>query len=518
MISRGLKDALQPYESNTPSLRNMFHGDDPDNMPFMPFADDPSFDGGEHQRHYKTLSWQNVLFDPDLHIVVLETARRLLHEHAVSAEAVDATNILPMPLLSVPGKRGALEQSLLRDYPSWSGSFPGQPISHLSVPDFADLHARISSSVRHFCPNINCVDPYCPTHIEICTVPTLQIARLLNDEMRTQVMGSCGKDCFLHEHEASPIPSAWSQNVLNDFASIIQLMPDTSPCDLAIICRKPCWEGSSNFDSGIKKSNRPVSDIVNKWFIFNHIVTCRCGPCRHVGSCTEYIKSRDGSVRQHCVCALNKTYCERNCGCSAECREVRWSGCTCSRRAGVCISSHCPCVREGRECDPELCLKCEARYARNICQNAQIQQGRRKRLSVKTSRSNYGLGAFLDESARHGDLIGEYVGEIIYEPTVQSREDVAQHRRRNYVFELNETFSLDSSNVGNETRFINHSSTNANCKALVILVNGEHRIGVYATKSLGSGVELRLNYGSQFFVNTSRETTPPLLRSNSPSV
>jgi len=155
---------------------------------------------------------------------------------------------------------------------------------------------------------------------------------------------------------------------------------------------------------------------------------------------------------------------------------------------------------------------------RDICQNAQIQQGRRKRLSVKASRSNYGLGAFLDESARHGDLIGEYVGEIIYEPTVQSREDVAQHRRRNYVFELNETFSLDSSNVGNETRFINHSSTNANCKALVILVNGEHRIGVYATKSLGHGVELRLNYGSQFFVNTSRETTPPLLRSNSPSV
>ena len=39
---------------------------------------------------------------------------------------------------------------------------------------------------------------------------------------------------------------------------------------------------------------------------------------------------------------------------------------------------------------------------------------------------------------------------------------VAVHKGRSYVFELNSTFSLDSGLAGNETRYINHSST-PNC-------------------------------------------------------
>ncbi|TFK49251.1 SET domain-containing protein [Heliocybe sulcata] len=481
---------VHSYESNTPASHNIFHGDDPDDMPFVPFADDPFFNAIEHQRHYKNLTWQEGLLDPDLNIIVVECARRLLHDSGISAEDVDKTNILPDLLISKPGKRGALEKASLRDYPVWpSDKATPQLLVHSTVPHFGDLSARVSSSVQHFCPNLNCIDPYCPTHIELYAMPPPQVPLLLNDEMATRASGACGKDCFLSQHEESSMGSAWSQEDLTDFASLLELMPDTSPCDLAVICRKPCCEERPPFFAAQTTADIRFfrfSDSVASQFISN--VSCRrCGPCQHVGSCTEYIRSRDGSIRQHCVCALNKTYCERNCRCYAQCCELRWPGCTCARRAGACTSKHCPCIKEGRECDPELCIRSvcsppplNTDVDRNICQNAQLQQGRRKRISVKGSRSGFGLGAFIDEPAKYGDLIGEYVGEIIYEPTVESREDVAHHRRRNYVFELNDTFSVDSSNVGNETRFINHSRRSVNCRAEVRLVNGEHKIGIYA--------------------------------------
>jgi len=81
------------------------------------------------------------------------------------------------------------------------------------------------------------------------------------------------------------------------------------------------------------------------------------------------------------------------------------------------------------------------------------------------------------------------------------------HSGRQYIFELNPSVSIDATFAGNPARFINHSTT-SNCVALgetlfsfhsfllfsicdldllkhnavylVFLVNGEHRIGVYA--------------------------------------
>lgn len=118
----------------------------------------------------------------------------------------------------------------------------------------------------------------------------------------------------------------------------------------------------------------------------------------------------------------------------------------------------------------------------------------------------------------------EYTGEIIEEPTVDSREYallpvelciplislplislISKGRGRNYVFARSGEFSFDAANAGNETRFINHArERKANCIArrssksytllllyhsylygpLVRLVNGEHRIGIFASMFL----------------------------------
>jgi len=100
---------------------------------------------------------------------------------------------------------------------------------------------------------------------------------------------------------------------------------------------------------------------------------------------------------------------------------------------------------------------------------------------------------------------------LIFEPTFHSRDAVAVHKGRSYVFELNSTFSLDSGSAGNETRYINHSST-PNCGCTIMLVNGEHRIGIYALTKILQGEELFINYGPNFFpTNTKEKEEEPAL-------
>ncbi|KAJ3567434.1 hypothetical protein NP233_g6368 [Leucocoprinus birnbaumii] len=115
-------------------------------------------------------------------------------------------------------------------------------------------------------------------------------------------------------------------------------------------------------------------------------------------------------------------------------------------------------------------------------------------------RSTWGLGYYLLESAREGDLITEYVGDLIYELTVRSRDAVAAHTNRQYMFKLNSVLTVDGTTTGNESRYINHApSEKANVQAHVRLVNSEHRIGIFASKDIKLGTELLLDYGSDFF-------------------
>ncbi|EEB92156.1 hypothetical protein MPER_09378, partial [Moniliophthora perniciosa FA553] len=133
-----------------------------------------------------------------------------------------------------------------------------------------------------------------------------------------------------------------------------------------------------------------------------------------------------------------------------------------------CGSGRCACFWARRECDPNVCVKCKSKVADpSLCRNVSLQRGVKKNLQVKDT-----------------ELIVEYVGELIYETTIDSRDDA---------------ISIDSFYAGNESRYINHSEENANCTAIVKLVNGEHRIGIYAAKNILAGEELFLNYGPIFF-------------------
>ncbi|KAJ3683046.1 hypothetical protein LUZ60_013273 [Juncus effusus] len=203
-----------------------------------------------------------------------------------------------------------------------------------------------------------------------------------------------------------------------------------------------------------------------------------------------------------CPCLLNATCCEKYCACSKSCKN-RFRGCHCAK--SQCRSRQCPCFAAGRECDPDVCRNCwvscgdgsfgeppPTRGDGYQCGNMKLLLKQQQRILLGRS-DVAGWGAFVKNPVNKNDYLGEYTGELISHKEADKRGKIYDRANSSFLFDLNDQYVLDAYRKGDKLKFANHSS-NPNCYAKVMLVAGDHRVGIYAKEHIEASKELFYDY------------------------
>lgn len=228
--------------------------------------------------------------------------------------------------------------------------------------------------------------------------------------------------------------------------------------------------------------------------------------CSHEDPCTD---------KRTCICVAKGLPCEKYCGCNlgrvcgdrVQSRSIFYChrlfvGCDC-KSATVCRTNSCECFFNFRECDHDLCTSCTSCETRadgkpvRHCRNSDMRMKKHHRVAIGRSRV-HGWGVYSTDRIPKGDLIGEYVGEVIPHDLAERRGRVYDVHEHSFLFSSAKDFSIDSMRMGNKLRYCNHCE-NPNCTSKLVRVGGDVRIGLYAIQAIEPFEEILYDYGQNFF-------------------
>ncbi len=108
---------------------------------------------------------------------------------------------------------------------------------------------------------------------------------------------------------------------------------------------------------------------------------------------------------------------------------------------------------------------------------------------VKVKRGLEGMGLFAGEPIKKGEMIIEYIGNIL---TAKEAEDMSDNE---YLFEVNSRKTIDGSPKWNIARYCNHACEEA-ANAESDIKGG--RVLIKAIKNIEEGEEILYDYGEEF--------------------
>ncbi|KAJ6845956.1 putative histone-lysine N-methyltransferase ATX2 [Iris pallida] len=119
----------------------------------------------------------------------------------------------------------------------------------------------------------------------------------------------------------------------------------------------------------------------------------------------------------------------------------------------------------------------------------------RKRLAFGKSRI-HGFGVFAKKPHKAGDMVIEYIGEVVRPPIA----DIREHHIYNslvgagtYMFRIDNERVIDATRSGSIAHLINHSCE-PNCHSRVISVSGDDHIIIFAKRDINQWEELTYDY------------------------
>lgn len=108
---------------------------------------------------------------------------------------------------------------------------------------------------------------------------------------------------------------------------------------------------------------------------------------------------------------------------------------------------------------------------------------------VKVKRGLAGLGLFAQEPIKKGEIIIEYIGNIL------NKEEAEKITTNQYLFEVNRNKTIDGSVRWNIARYCNHACEEAgNAESDV----RKGRVFIKAIKNIQEGEEILYDYGEEF--------------------